>query len=216
MVALKYDPNEERLYTLEEYLEFENASETKHEFFDGRILPVYRDFDCRAMAGASSNHNTITLNIGSSLRNQLRGQPCRPWAQDMRVRISAEGQHAYPDVLVACRPFEWDETATLDTLLNPRVIVEVLSRTTEAFDRGEKFARYRLLPSLTDYILVAQDARNIDHFRRQMDGRWLLETSGNNEDTVIIESIACQLRVEEVYEDVEFPLLKFTSSKVKA
>jgi Uma2 family endonuclease len=204
MVALAYQPEEERFYTVEEYLEFERNSEIKHEYINGRILPVYRDYDCRAMAGASRSHNTLTMNVSTIVNVQLRGQTCQPWAQDMRVRIGEAGQYSYPDVLVACPPFEWDEAATQDTLLNPKVIIEVLSPTTEAYDRGDKFDHYRHLASLTDYVLVSQEQRRIEHFRRQENDDWLLHIVEDEEDAVSIESIGCRLALHEVYERVEF------------
>jgi Uma2 family endonuclease len=216
MVALAYQPKEERLYTVEEYLEFERNSEIKHEYINGRILPVYRDYDCRAMAGASFNHNRITRNVLTSLDIQLRGQPCEPFAQDLRVKFGQASQYAYPDVLVACPPFEWNEAATQDTLLNPAVIIEVLSPTTEAYDRGDKFDHYRGIESLTDYVLVSQERRHIEHFRRQENGDWLLHIAADvqTDAAITIESIGCRLTLAEVYERVEFPQTRFTTPTV--
>jgi Uma2 family endonuclease len=212
MVALAYQPEEDRLYTVEEYLEFERNSEIKHEYINGRILPVYRDYDCRAMARANRSHNTLTMNISTALNIQLRGRPCQPWAQDMRVRITEVGQYTYPDVLVACPPFEWDEVATQDTLLNPAVIIEVLSPTTEAYDRGDKFDHYRHIASLTDYVLVWQDRCHAQHFRRQDNNDWLLHVVEDQEEAINIESIGCRLALAEVYERVEFAQTQGASS----
>jgi Uma2 family endonuclease len=139
------------------------------------------------------------MNTGSSLHGQLRGRTCQPFAQDMRVKVRATGLYTYPDVLVACgAEFEGD------TLLNPSVVIEVLSPTTEAYDRGDKFAHYRRLVSLTDYVLIAQDRMRIEHFQRQPDGNWLLRVAEAADEAIELTSINCRLDVSEVYERVVF------------
>jgi len=130
-------------YTPAEYLELERAAERKSEYLDGRI---------RAMTGASRAHNLIALNIGAELRTQLRGRSCEAYVADMRVKVSSTGLYTYPDVVVACEPIQLED-AYLDTLLNPTVIVEVLSPSTEAYDRGDKLAQYRRLESLRECLL---------------------------------------------------------------
>ncbi len=150
-------------FTPEQYLALERKAAFKSEYFDGCI---------RAMAGASRAHNLIALNLGSEIRSQLRDRPCETYVSDMRVRTGPSGLYTYPDVVVVCGEprFEDDE---LDTLLNPTVIVEVLSPSTEAADRGRKFASYRRLASLQEYVLVAQDRACVERYTRQGD-EWLL------------------------------------------
>lgn len=187
MVAHAYQP-----ITPDEYLVRERLAETRSEFVNGQVY---------AMAGASPAHNTLTMNLGTLLNSQLRGTPCQPWSGDMRVQVSETGLYTYPDVLVVCGP-EFDEHG--DTLLNPTVIVEVLSPTTEAYDRGSKFAHYRRLPSLTDYVMVGQNNMRLEHFQRQPDGSWLLRVAEAPDDAVELSSIACRLVVHDVYERVSF------------
>jgi Uma2 family endonuclease len=150
-----------------EYLAFERQSESKHEYFRGELF---------AMSGASQSHVTIFMNTSHLLVGQLKGRSCRAFGADMRVKVSPTGLYTYPDLVVVCgRPRFADKE--LDTLLNPTVIVEILSKSTEAYDRGEKFAHYRTLDTLTDYLLISQDRALIEHFTRQADGGWLLTES---------------------------------------
>src|SRR5215210_8320716 len=144
------------LLTPEEYLAIERKSEIKHEYFAGVMF---------AMVGASKRHNLITANIIRVLGNQLLDRPCNVYPSDMRVKVSVTGKYTYPDVVVACEPEQFDD-AENDTLLNPVVIVEVLSASTEAYDRGKKFEQYQQLGSLTDYLLVAQEPHRIEQYVR--------------------------------------------------
>jgi len=180
-------------YTAEEYLALERTAEYKSELINGVIY---------AMTGATLKHTTITGNVLALLHTQLRGGPCRPLALDIRVKISDTGAYVYPDVVVVCGEVELEDDMH-DTLLNPTLIVEVLSPSTEAFDRGAKFGHYRQLPSLQEYMLIAQDRVCVEHFARQQDG-WLLTVAEALEDTVQLPAIACKLLVSEVYERVEF------------
>jgi Uma2 family endonuclease len=177
----------------EEYLERERAAEHKSEYFNGEMF---------AMAGASQAHNLITLNVGSELRQCLRGRPCETYANDMRVRVKENGLYTYPDVTIVCDQPKFDDEEQ-DTLLNPTVIVEVLSPSTEAYDRGAKFALYRPIESLQEYILVSQDRRHIDQFVRQPNGTWALSDADGEEAEVFLPSIDCRLRLADVYERVE-------------
>lgn len=177
-----------------EYLAFERQSDVKHEYFRGELF---------AMSGASQNHVTIFMNTSHLLVGQLKGRSCRTFGADMRVKVSPTGLYTYPDLVVVCgRPrFEDKE---LDTLLNPTVIIEILSKSTEAYDRGEKFAQYRTLDTLLDYLLVSQDKPRIERFTRQADGGWLLTESAGLDAVMSIESIQCQLPLADVYDRVEF------------
>jgi Uma2 family endonuclease len=177
-----------------EYLAFERQSDIKHEYFRGELF---------AMAGASRQHVTISTNLAYLLVGQLKGRSCNVFNGDMRVKVSPTGLYTYPDASVVCgRPrFEDKE---LDVLLNPTVIVEILSKSTEAYDRGEKFAQYRTLDTLADYLLISQDRPLIERFTRQPDGVWLFTESAGLDAVMPIESIQCQLPLAEVYDRVEF------------
>jgi Uma2 family endonuclease len=138
--------------SVEEYLEFERASETKHEYYGGEVL---------AMAGASYDHNTIVGNIFATLHAQLRGKPCRVNFSDIRVPIPDSGLFTYPDLTVVCGPPQFRDERR-DSLLNPKVIIEVLSPSTESHDRGKKFQHYRTIASLDEYVLIAQETLRFD------------------------------------------------------
>ncbi len=191
-------------FTEEEYLAIERASEERHEYIDGRIF---------AMAGESDEHGEISSNIFGHLFARLSGKPCRARHENTKVRSgpepkpsqSPEGFYSYPDVLVVCGERKFHDKYR-DVLLNPNVIIEVLSKSTEAFDRGEKFIRFRTwLPTLTDYILVSQEKPFIEHYRRQLNGEWTLSTVSGFDATLTIASIGCELKLSEVYDGVSFP-----------
>lgn len=151
-------------FTPQQYLALERAAETKSEFFNGEIF---------AMAGASREHNLIATNVVRELSAQLKGRPCETYPGDMRVKVSETGLYTYPDVVVVCgEPRFEDEHG--DTLLNPTLVVEVLSPSTEAYDRGEKSSHYRRLASLAEYVLIAQDRCHVERYARRPDGLWLL------------------------------------------
>ncbi len=185
--------NPEPKMTTEEYLAFERAQfDAKHEFLDGRIM---------TMAGASRQHNRIVANLVASLVTQLRGRPCDVYPSDMRVKIPATGLYTYPDVIALCHDPRFEDVE-VDTLLNPSVIIEVLSPSTEAYDRGIKFTHYRSLEALQLYILIAQDKPQIEIFRRQESGDWLLSVVEGLEARVSLDAIACELTLADVYERV--------------
>ena len=153
------------------------------------------------MSGASFAHNFLTMNVANQLYNQLIGGECRVAASDMRVKAPETESYFYPDVIVVCgepRP----EDDTFDTLLNPTVIVEVLSRSTEAFDRGEKFEHYQQIASLKDYILISQDEVRVEHYCRQKSG-WFQTKFRGLEDVLSLLSIGCELRLQDVYRRVQ-------------
>lgn len=182
------------IWTEESYLAFERASEIRHEYVHGEVY---------AMAGASVKHNMITQNIAGSLHSQLRGKPCSAMSSDMRVKTPTR-MYSYPDVVVVCGQPILDDTQHVDTLLDPTLIVEVLSPSTEAFDRGKKFTHYQSMASLQEYLLIAQDEPRIDHFRRQADGKWLLESYTQLTDHSPLTSIDCTLSLADVYDKVTF------------
>jgi Uma2 family endonuclease len=184
-------PAMESLLTPAEYLAFERAAEYKHEYVGGRVY---------AMTGASREHNVITINVLASLHAQLCGRPCETYPSDMRVKVSETGMYTYPDVVVACGEPAFED-ASVDTLLNPTAIVEVVSPSTEAYDRGEKFAHYRRLASLREYVLVAQDRVRVEHYVRRGE-QWLLTELAGLDATLPLESLGCALALADVYERV--------------
>lgn len=180
--------------TPEQYLEIERKSEFKSEYYAGEMF---------AMSGGTLAHSAIAMSLGGSLATQLRGRPCRALSSDMRVLVSPTGLYTYPDVTVVCaEPQLLDSTR--DTLLNPTLVVEVLSPSSEAYDRGRKFEHYRSIESLRQYLLVASDRVHLDLFTRQSGGQWLLTSASALEEKVELESIGCSLLVGDVYEKVEF------------
>jgi Uma2 family endonuclease len=180
--------------TPEHYLALERQARHRSEYVNGSIL---------AMAGASRQHNLITGNVFGELRAQLRGRPCEAYINDMRVKVSATGLYTYPDVAALCDEPHFEDSH-VDTLLNPSVIVEVLSESTEAYDRGEKFAHYRRLESLRDYVLIAQNKVRVEHYVRQGD-QWVLSEADALSSTVHLSSIGCTIVLRDIYERVEFP-----------
>jgi len=172
-----------------EYLAFERDAETKHEFIDGAVV---------AMAGGTPEHSRLAMNVGVALANALRGRRCSAFSSDLRVHVPATGRSTYPDVTVVC-----DERRTAevdpDAIINPTLIVEVLSPTTEARDRGEKFSHYRRLESLREYVLVSQDDVRIEVFRRQGD-IWALRDYGPGQ-SVELASLDVRLEVDVIYDD---------------
>ena len=180
-------------YTPEEYLALERQAECKSEYYAGEIF---------AMAGASRWHNLIVANVIGELRSQLKGRPCTTYPSDMRLQISPTGLYTYPDVTVVCGDARFEDTQQ-DTLLNPTLIVEVLSESTEAYDRGGKFAHYRKLASLMEYVLITQTKPHVEHYVRQPDNRWLLAEADSLHHTLHLPSIDCHLSLAEVYDKVE-------------
>lgn len=183
-----------RRFTPEEYLELERKSTYKSEYLDGQLY---------AMAGASLAHCRITANVMGELVPQLRGADCEVLSGDMKVRTTRKGLYSYPDLTVVCgEPQFHDEQK--DVLLNPKVIFEILSPSTEGFDRGAKFLRYQAIESFTDYLLVAQNEARVEHLHRQADGGWLLYIIHGVESRVVIASINCTLTLAGIYERVAF------------
>jgi Uma2 family endonuclease len=176
----------------EEYLALERQSEGKHEYLGGEIF---------AMAGASREHNLIALNIASALLAQLRGRPCEVYQSEMRIRIDATGLYTYPDIVVVCGERRFDD-GELDTLLNPTVIVEVLSPSTEAYDRGKKFAHYPTIESLAEVVLVSQERMEVERYSRLPAGGWVLQEANRLEDRLPLTAIGCEIALATVYERV--------------
>ena len=178
--------------TPEEYLALERSAETKSEYLDGEVF---------AMAGVTRAHSLIAGDVHAALHGQLAAGPCEVHMADMRVKVSETGLYTYPDVVVACGKVGFEDEHT-DTLLNPTVVIEVLSPSTEAYDRGLKFSHYRRLPSLQDYLLIAQDRVSVEHFARR-EGQWLLTEQTDLNAVVDLAAIGCRLALVAVYARVE-------------
>lgn len=186
-------PAQQRQTSAEEYLALERASSERHEFVEGEIF---------AMTGASRKHNLLSGNSFAALHGQLKDRPCEIYNNDMRVKINADGAYVYPDIVAVCEAPQLEDEQ-LDTLLNPALVIEVLSESTEAYDRGMKFNAYRKLESLQEYLLVSQDKVQIEHYRRQHDGQWLLADYTDLNDTLELAAIGCRLDLADVYAKVE-------------
>ena len=183
------------LLTPQEYLAFERQAEQKHEFLNGEIF---------AMVGASENHNLIVMNTGAELHRQLKKSPCKIYSNDMRVKVDPSGLYTYPDLVVVCETPRFED-AKRDTLLNPKLIIEVLSDSTEAYDRGGKFEYYRQLESLAEYLLINQYKPHVERFVRQSgDASWLLTEAHGLEAKMSLSAIDCELSFAEVYAKIEF------------
>jgi Uma2 family endonuclease len=179
--------------TPEQYLEIERKAAHKSEYHNGEMF---------AMAGAREAHNLVVAHLVRELDQQFRARPCRVYPSDMRVRVSPTGLYTYPDVVAVCGEPRFHDDQR-DTLLNPTLLVEVLSPSTEAYDRGRKFESYKSLESLREYLLVASDRIHADLYTRQPDGRWLLTSADNLEDSLSIESVEARLTLSDLYEKVE-------------
>ena len=179
--------------TAAEYLELERKAEIKSEYIAGRVY---------AMSGVSRRHSLIAGNLYREISSQLRGRNCEAHIADMRVKVSPTGMYTYPDIAAICGEPRFED-AHIDTLLNPTVLIEVLSDSTEAYDRGEKFAHYRRIDSLREYALLAQNKIRAEHYRR--DGEeWILTEISDPEGTLHLPSIDCHVSLREIYEKVQF------------
>ena len=176
-----------------EYLALERKSEIRSEYIAGHIY---------AMSGASRRHNLIAGNLFGLLWTQMRGRGCEAYMSDMRLKVSPTGMYTYPDIVAVCDEPRFED-AHIDTLLNPLVIVEVLSESTEAYDRGEKFAHYRRLGTLREYVLVAQDKIRVEHYVRKGE-QWILSEISDSDGTLHLASVDCHVMLAAIYEKVEF------------
>jgi Uma2 family endonuclease len=174
-----------------EYLALERQSQERHEYYGGEL---------RLMAGASRKHNIISLNIASFLKEKLRGKPCRPFMSDMRVRIASAQRYFYPDIAVICGAEAFVEE---DIATDATVIIEVLSDSTEALDRGEKFESYQCLPSLQDYVLVSQNKMRLEHFHKLAQNEWQYAVLNQPNEVLRLDALGVQIPLKEIYADVE-------------
>lgn len=183
-----------RDWTVQDYLDHEREAEARHEFIAGEVY---------AMAGASERHNQITSALNYLLYGQLVERPCSVFQSDMRVQV-ADNIFFYPDITVICGDAHYRDDHR-DALLNPTIIIEVLSDSTEDYDRGRKFKHYREIASLQDYILIAQNQMQVEHYTRQAADSWLLMVLNRSEDSLALASIGCTLALSDIYRKVTFP-----------
>jgi Uma2 family endonuclease len=181
-------------YTPAEYLSLERTSETRHEYYRGEMF---------AMSGASREHNLIAGNLSREIGTQIMDRPCEVYQSDMRVKVATTGLYTYPDVVVVCGEPRFEDKL-VDTLHNPTVVCEVLSESTEAYDRGLKFGHYRRIPSLREYVIVSQERMSVERFSRRGD-EWVLTDYLEPEQVLEIESIGCKVPLSRIYDKVRFP-----------
>lgn len=185
---------EKKKISAQEYLALEREAEFKSEFYNGETF---------SLAGASLSHNRIVRNISSFLHQLLKQKGCEIFLNDMRLKVSEEGLYTYPDLMIVCGEFQFIDEAK-DTLLNPAVIIEVLSKSTESYDRGKKFEFYRKIASLKEYVLVSQEKPMVEIFTKDSSGGWLLRDENNVNKSVTLSSIECSVPLSEIYFAVDF------------
>ena len=180
--------------TPEEYLEMERKAEFKSEYFNGEIF---------AMAGAKRNHNKAATNVSGLIWQHLKGKDCESYSNDMRVFVPRTGLYTYSDVVVVCGEPKFQDKV-FDTLLNPTLLIEVLSESTESYDRGKKFQHYRSIESLQEYVLVSQDEARIEKYVKRGDSFWLLSEAVGLDSEIEFASIECRISLAEVYDKIDF------------
>ena len=185
-----------RFFTPDEYLDLEVKAEYKSQYVGGEIF---------AMAGAQPWHTEVTGNLVTALNVRFRGRPCKTYFADQRVQDKVGDLYTCPDVAALCGEPRFDKTRKPYGLLNPQVIFEVLSPSTEGFDRGDKFTRYRKLETLTDYVLVASEQMGVEHFVRGIDGAWTFKAYDQPEERLVLASVDCDVMLAEIYDKVVFP-----------
>lgn len=183
-------------YTPQEYYALERRAAYKSEYYKGEIF---------AMSGGTARHSLISLNIAGEIRQRLKGKPCRAYESNLRLKVAATGLRTYPDASIYCGPLQFDdEDPGVETAVNPTVLFEVLSKSTEAYDRGEKADHYRQIATLRAYVLVSQSAAHVEIYQRQPDGNWLLHVEKSLGATLPIPAIGVELPLTEIYDGVDF------------
>jgi len=183
-------------YTLEEYFALEQVSEIRYEYWQGEVF---------AMSGASPAHGQIQINLITLLRSQLRGRPGRLFSSDMRLKVPSRPPYRYPDLSALCGEPVFELIGGLEVLINPTLIVEILSPTTEAFDRGDKFTHYKSIPSFREYLLIAQHRPHVGQYIKQNDTVWSYQEFNDLSAALYVSALDCRLVLEELFQDVVFP-----------
>ena len=186
-------PKRTASFSRTEYLQFERSSDIRNEYFDGEIF---------AMVGGSPRHSLIKLNLGAILRDRLLHASCTPYDSDLRI-LTPSGLYTYPDLSIICRELQFED-AQKDTVVNPTLIAEVLSPSTEAYDRGRKFAHYRMIESLQEYLLISQDFPRVERFSRNDDGTWTLSVANGLDQSITLESIGTTVALADLFAKVDF------------
>jgi Uma2 family endonuclease len=184
-----------RRYSLEEYFELERTSEERWEYFNGEVF---------CMSGVSRNHGELEINLIATLEAKLRERGCRVYPANIRLRVPKSPPYRYPDLTVLCAKPVFEQIGGVDALTNPTVIIEILSPSTEAFDRGDKFSYYKSIPSFQEYLLVAQHRAHITHYVRQTGEKWEYEEVNDLSASISLPNITCVLALSEVYRNIEF------------
>ncbi len=182
-------------YSPDEYFALENAGHVRYEYWDGEIV---------CMSGGSKEHTQIDGNVHYRLRLKLNGGSCRAFTSELPVKTPTLFPYRYPDATVGCGELKFEHIRGVDALVNPTLIVEVLSPTSSIRDHNEKFAAYKAIESFCEYLLIAQDAPHVTHYVRQLDGRWEREEITDMTAEIVLNSIGCTLSLAEIYEDVTF------------
>ena len=182
-------------YTLEEYAELENSSEERLEYFEGNVW---------SMAGASPIHEEISVNLSTALKNALRGRGCRVYGANLRIKVPVYPPYRYPDLVALCGEPIYEDFFGLQMLINPSLIVEILSPSTQAFDLNEKFTYYKSIESFTEYLLIDQDKPHIVLFTKQSENAWLHREFNSLNDKIFLSSLNCEILAADIYENVEF------------
>lgn len=186
-----------RRFSVEEYFKIDSDSQIRHEYVEGQIID---------MAGGTDQHSQIIHNVHGALWTRLRGKPCQGRDGNLRVRFGRKVIYGYPDALIVCGQPQFDpQAAGNTTLLNPTVLFEVLSDTTEGYDRGRKFERYREIESFQEYVLIAQDRPSVEVYRRQRSGLWTLQPYLGKEASAAIFAAEIELPLAEIYGGINFP-----------
>ena len=187
--------NPRRHYTLDEYLELERRTEERYEYWDGEIF---------CMSGVSPEHNQIESNLVFHLRAKLAGRNCRAFLANLRLKVPAAPPYRYADLSALCGEPRFEKIGGVDAITNPALIVEVLSESTEAYDRGDKFTYYKSIPAFGEYLLVAQRRPHVTQFIKQGEGVWLQREFNDLAEVVKLTSLGCELPLSEIYENVAF------------
>ncbi len=188
------NPNPVKKMSPDEFLAFERAADEKHEYYDGIIV---------AMSGAKRAHNTISTNLNGLLWQHFKGKNCENYSNDMRVFVPKTRLFAYPDIVVICGEPQFQDNVP-DTLTNPILLIEILSDSTEGYDRGLKFQNYRSIDSLKEYVLVSQDKASVEKYIKHGDGFWRLSEATGLDESITLESIDCSVTLADVYDKVNF------------
>ncbi len=182
-------------YSLEEYLEMDRKSEERLEFWEGEI------FD---MSGVSEQHGELEVNLIVAFKQKLAGKGCRIFPANIRIKVPSMPPYRYGDLSALCGQAQFEKIGGVDALTNPSLIIEILSESTEAYDRGDKFTHYQSIPSFSEYLLVAQHRPHVSQFIKQTDGSWIYHEFNSLADTVKVETVQCELSLKDIYQDISF------------